>query len=139
MQAVASQLAKVGITLNITPETSESQWSAALNTAPVAEQGSWTVDLAAVYYGLFMANKASGWSDPVLNSLFTKAVTAPVGSTQEAADWKQLMGRTVTQAYFMPTILAPRYVFVNTKIVGNVDVTPKLGGVFINPADWLPR
>jgi peptide/nickel transport system substrate-binding protein len=135
VQAVASQLAAVGITLHVAPAPTLSAFVAAVNAGPPAYQGPYGVDFMPVYYGIFLGGDASGWTDPVINSLENQANGAAPASAP--AYWKQITDRIVTQAYFLPTILANGYWYVDSQKVTNVQADSQYH--LLSPTTWLPK
>jgi peptide/nickel transport system substrate-binding protein len=139
VQGVASQLAKVGITLNITPTTSATTWSPLFNKYPAVAQCPCGLDYTSVYYQIFFGayfpnHGYSGISDPKLAAMWRKANSAP--PAQAAKEWKNVWGRTVKQAYFVPTLIHPLYFAYNAKKVK--DIASTAWGHYMMPAFWQP-
>ena len=139
LEGVASQLAKVGITLNITPTASTTTWGPAFNKFPAVAECPCGLDYTSVYYelgfGIYWPNHGySGISDPTLAAMLTKATSAP--PAQASKDWQELWGRTVAQAYFLPTLIEPWYFAYNAKMVSGIASTS--WGRYLNPQFWQP-
>jgi peptide/nickel transport system substrate-binding protein len=136
---IASQLAKVGITLKITPTTSVTSWGPKFNAFPPLAQCPCGLDYTSVYYEIFFGTfypktGFSGFTDPTLAAMLTANYKVP--ANQSAKDWQAMWGRTVTQAYFVPTLIAPVYFAYNTKKVKGIGSTA--WGHYINVAFWQP-
>jgi peptide/nickel transport system substrate-binding protein len=136
IQAVASQLAQVGITLQIESAPTNAAWGSDFAKDPPANQQEYSVDHVTVYYGLTM-NGANGWTDPTITGLYNKALIQPPGSPAARADYQAIMARTVTQAYFLPTLLTRIYLMYNPAKVGNVQVSAALN--WWSPWAWTPK
>jgi peptide/nickel transport system substrate-binding protein len=136
IQAVASQLAQVGITLQINSAPTNAAWGADFAKDPPANQQEYSVDHVTVYYGLTM-NGANGWSDPTINKLYNEALVQPPGSSAARSDDQAIMARTVTQAYYLPTLLTRIYLMYNPAKVANVQVTAALN--WWSPWAWTPK
>jgi peptide/nickel transport system substrate-binding protein len=139
MEAIASQLAKVGIILKITPTSSTTTWNAAFGNYPTVAQCPCGLDYTSVYYEIFFGvyyptHGFSGFSDPTLAAMLSKANNAP--PAQASKDWQEMWGRTVTQAYFVPTLIQPFYFAYNTKTVR--DIASTSWGRYLNPQVWQP-
>jgi peptide/nickel transport system substrate-binding protein len=139
MGGVASQLAKVGITLNITPTSSTDTWNAAWGKYPSVSQCPCGLDYTSVYYEIFFGvyfppNGFSGFSDPTLAAMLKKANSAK--PAQASKDWKKMWGRTVKQAYFVPTVSQRFYFAYNAKKVKGIGSTS--WGRYLNPQFWGP-
>jgi ABC-type transport system substrate-binding protein len=120
VQGIAEQLAKVGVTLKITSSTSISDWSTKFTQHPAMFQCPCGLDYTSVYYDIFFGidlppHGNAGFVDPTL-----------------AAMWK----RTVTLAYFVPTLITPIYYAYNPKKVADFRPTPSGSGV--DPLLWRP-
>jgi peptide/nickel transport system substrate-binding protein len=139
-QAIASQLAAVGITLNLNPVEQTSTYLAdVLGTTPppmfVAAAG---YDTTQTYYGLFfkagglLNHSGGGFSDPVINGLVTKALTA----ANPTPDWQGIVARVVTQAYVLATVHAP-VLWYTTSSIGGVS----LGKIAeaVDPTSWFDK
>src|SRR5262249_51217234 len=144
-----SQLAQVGITLKISAYPTPAEWSPAFTATPppAAVEGPFGVDFASVYYDIFFGLDfpPNGWtdfSDPVLAQLETKAEKTPPDKAGPIL--KQMMGRTVTQAYFVPLTVTRSYSYYNRKLKGievNGKVEPFSKAVIPygeNPQWWVP-
>lgn len=134
VQAEASQLAAIGIKLNITPQATEGAWGTAYGLHPSVYQAPFGVDFTPVYYGILMAGKASGWTDPTIDHLEQESLVAPPATAYKY--WQKISARVVTQAYELMTLTTPGYYFVNTKVVKNVQATPKR--IIWDPPSWSP-
>ena len=76
IDAVASQLAQVGIKLQIVSAATNAAWASAYAKDPPANQNEYSIDHVTVYYGLTMGG-ANGWNDPTINALYNKALIDP--------------------------------------------------------------
>jgi peptide/nickel transport system substrate-binding protein len=137
MEAVASMLAKVGITMTIVSEPIDS-WGSDLNNYPAA-QCPCGLSFMSTYYGIFFGPGSSLFvNDPTIDSL---EVAASTGSAQQSArDWLAIGDRIVQQAYFLPTLYVKVSDYQNTHKVTNQELnillalqnqlpaTTKLGG-----------
>jgi peptide/nickel transport system substrate-binding protein len=118
VQAVASQLAQVGIQLNITDAPTATNWSSEYNAgAPwPALQGPFGASWTIAYYSIFMTG-GFGWTDPVISSLERASLSAP--PTKATEDWRAILDRTVTQAYFLPLVQGNGYYYyVGSRLKG---------------------
>ena len=136
IDAVASQLAQVGIKLQVVSAPTNAVWAADYAKDPPANQNEYSIDHVVVYYGLTMGG-ANGWNDSTINSLYNKALIDPPGSNAARADYQAIMNRTVTQAYYLPTLLTKIYLMYNPQKVANVQVTAALN--WWSPWAWTPK
>ncbi len=88
------------------------------------------------YYNLFWRPGSFlnlGVNDPVINHL----IVAGSRSTTPEKYWRQITARVVTQAYFLPSVIAPTYWYSNNKVKG---VAATLGRLpeNLHAADWSP-
>jgi peptide/nickel transport system substrate-binding protein len=136
IDAVARQLAQVGIKLQIVSAPTNAAWASDFAKAPPANQNEYSIDHVTVYYQLTMGG-ANGWNDSTINGLFNKALIEPPGSNAARADYQAIMARTVTQAYYLPTLLTKIYLMYNPQKVANVQVSPALN--WWSPWAWTPK
>jgi peptide/nickel transport system substrate-binding protein len=123
IEAMASQLGKVGVKINITPclpgnACNDATYQCTCGSGPMAE-----------YYGLFM-NNVLGWHDPSIDNLYKKGLVA-TGAPQRAY-WRQITDRVVSQAYDLPLLVGYVYWYINPR-----DVVPS--SLMINPQNWQLR
>lgn len=143
MQAIAQNLAAVGVTLNLVSTANISQWFSALgsNPPPMFEFPA-GIDFMTTYYNFFIKSggfanhipgaSGPGWSDPTLTSLFS----AGLSSAHPGTYWRQMTIRTVQQAYCIPSVITDSFLYVNTKKVRGVELP--FGDEDTNYTDWLP-
>ena len=136
IDAVASQLAQVGIKLQIVSAATNAAWASAYAKDPPANQNEYSIDHVTVYYGLTMGG-ANGWNDPTINALYNKALIDPQAGNAAKADYQAIMARTVTQAYYLPTLLTKIYLMYNPQKVANVQVSSALN--WWSPWAWTPK
>jgi peptide/nickel transport system substrate-binding protein len=102
-EAVASQLAAVGVTLKLQPENTVASWGNLYATSPMFEVGPTFVPESPAYIQILTQTAAPfDVHDPILTSLGAAA--------KKAADptkyYQRLTARAVTQAYFLPIVAA---------------------------------
>jgi peptide/nickel transport system substrate-binding protein len=122
MQAVAQNLAAVGVTMNVDAVASSDQATAALSGTYPAVLWTRGGDPTWLFYGLFLGPKAllneHGWDDPVIDRLWQKGQEAK----NPGVDWQDIIDRTVNQADFIPLYTYQNIYYVS-KSVGGVDIT----------------
>ena len=146
-QAVAQQLAAIGVKLNLKTTSTLADYLAqgpANPDQPAIMQ--WPAGLAgmATMFGLAMKGGArvnhvggSGWNDPKLNAMSVAALRA----TDARAANRQITEYITKQAYFLPVLVNHSLVYVNTKRVKNFS---QLGFAFRyandlgQELDWSP-
>lgn len=137
MQAVAQQLAAVGVTMVIktVSEADKATFTLSGNYPAVL----WTRggDPMWLFYGLFLGPKAllnqHGWDDPVIDNLWLTGQRA-----KNPPDfWKQMSDRTVTQADFLP-LYTYENIYYASKHVGGVRVTAA-EPVAPFATNWFPK
>jgi peptide/nickel transport system substrate-binding protein len=112
IQAAASQLAQVGIKLDITSAASDTQEGSLLQAGGwAAVQWNFGLNPMAIYYNIFMAG-AYGWTDPVVTTLDKAGFAAP--PKKAAADWRRITDRLVEQAYYLPLVQGNGYWYFNS-------------------------
>jgi peptide/nickel transport system substrate-binding protein len=138
-QAVSKYLAEVGVKMEITATSSLAVWQEALASKTYAG-GSviWGTNPTWAWYGLAMAPGGPladqhGWEDPVSKKLWLKGRSAP---PEEAAEiWRQLIKRTIEQAFFLPVLSPGFYSYVSDRVSG---VEAVLDGAFSPVDGWAP-
>jgi hypothetical protein len=116
--------------LNIQTATSFGEWvqKIIIDPAPIFSIGSPLAWSMWNQYGVFMKpggilnHLGGGWNDPMITSLWVKGSRAP--EAVQAAYWKRITARAVTQAYFVPLIADHALWYVGRKVKGVV-VSPK--------------
>jgi len=137
MQAVAQQLAAVGVTMDIKTVSEADKANVTLSGDYPAVLWTRGGDPMWLFYGLFLGPKAllneHGWDDPVIDKLWLKGQRAKNPSVY----WKRISDRTVTQADFLPLYTYENIYYVS-KHVGGVRVT---GAEPVAPfaTSWFPR
>jgi peptide/nickel transport system substrate-binding protein len=116
VEAEASQLAAVGIKLNVTPGTSAGVVDAAITNHTGVVQQDFGISSTSAYYSIITSD--FGWNDPVLTKLNAQASVAP--PSRAGIYWARLIDRMRNQAYFVPTILADAYMYANPKVASVV-------------------
>jgi peptide/nickel transport system substrate-binding protein len=121
-EAIAADLAKVGITLKLTVDATQPQYMADLESGkfPVVSIGYGVLPLYILGPQLFLPTHGTynpfNSDDPTLDSLFTQA-NVETGEAQ-AATYKKIVARLTEQGWFALSTLAPRYYFSRTTVTG---------------------
>lgn len=138
-QAVAADLAKVGVRMEITQSTSLGEWLKAIGSrtfdagsAIFGTNTTWAFYPLAMHAGGLLADQ-HGWTDPVSERMWE------TGSKQDPqaakATWKALMNRMITQAYELPVLAPGFYTYVSKRVAGVEHINDGAWG----PLDgWTP-
>jgi peptide/nickel transport system substrate-binding protein len=125
VQAMAKYLDDVGVKLDITTAGSYVEFleKAATKSFPVF-QHNWPLIPTSILYAQALQPEGVlnllGWSDPKLDRLIRKSLTAPEAEGAEL--YAQVWERTVTEAYFIPVFTFPNLIYT-TDEVGCVTMT----------------
>lgn len=139
VQAVAKDLAAVGVTVNINCCATGPEFGNAvfIHPAPLILLGifrsvsMWQDFLTWIKPGS-NGNKL-GWNDPEIVKLWIKGSRA----ANSAPYWKQITKLLTTQAYYLPILENDLLFYVNAKVKGVVYSEHWYGGD--NPRDWSPK
>jgi peptide/nickel transport system substrate-binding protein len=133
VQAVAQNLAAIGVTLNITSESTPGAWvQAGLEGSklPDAFQITYngTVPMSLFYTSGFASNGAIlnpfKLDDPVLDNLYAKASVA----RNPTPDWEAMSRRISDEAYIVPVFETPIIVYARKSV----------GGIYVSGSSTLP-
>jgi len=132
-QAIAKYLAAVGVTMRLDEEPNINSWlDAQFNNHaypagcfPAASGPSWW------WYQQYMKpngllSDQHGWHDPVTDRLWLKAQRLPERKANPL--WRQMITRSVTQAYFMPVVAGGGPLVYNAKRVSGIPSRNGQGG-----------
>lgn len=129
-QAVAEDLKAVGVIVEIISPTTTAEANQKFLSGtfpaymgPLGIDPTWTAVPQALMPGGIQ--NQHGWNDPLIDQDWQHSTSAP---TEEAtADWKRIVARTVTQAYFVPLNVSDQFYYVSKRV----------GGVSLSsPVDW---
>jgi ABC-type transport system substrate-binding protein len=141
--AIARDFAAVGVTMQCDAVPGD-KWGVHLGNSSTYE--GWivgiTITLTWVWYGYFMKpgggvglSDQHGWHDPVSDKLWLKGIRLPGRKAQ--AIWRQLMTRTITQAYYLPITWPSYHTYVSKRVRGIRPVSA-WGLGFNSFLDWAP-
>jgi peptide/nickel transport system substrate-binding protein len=123
-QAVAHDLAAVGVKMQITVTASGNEFLAALRSnrysawcSTVVPGEPWRFWTSWMKQGSTLADQ-HGWRDPQVDRLWLKAQR--LNEKRGAPLWKELNRRMQTQGHFVPILRPKRFVFVNKSVQGVV-------------------
>lgn len=138
-QAVAQDLANVGVKLQITSEPTGSAFGAAIFSGKYdGFELLYGGDPMPVHWGFYLAPKAPfnehGWSDPTLDKMMISSMRMPFSKAGPV--WMQMSARTVAQAEMLPILLADQIWYVS-KHVGGVAFSSNAQVPY--PTEWFPR
>jgi peptide/nickel transport system substrate-binding protein len=127
-QAIAGQLAAVGVTLNLDEPSLEADYSAHVSTDPAATVG-WGRLPAYLDYQFLYGPKASFWnpfksSSPQLTSLYHQLASAPPAKVAVYA--RKIQDFLSTNAWFIPIAATP-LVYLHASDVTGVNATAERG------------
>lgn len=138
-QAVASDLAKVGVTVKLTSSPNSGADSAALASKRFESRSYiYGTNPTWIWYSVFMApggyyGDQHGWVDPVIKRLWERGAQAT--PEEGAAIWKQIMNRAIDQAYFVPVLSPGFYIYVSRRVDGVDSNDDAQSGL---PVTWAP-
>jgi peptide/nickel transport system substrate-binding protein len=137
-RAVASDLAKVGVTVDVKTATSADLLNQLqgkkMSAAMFMQNNAWWL----VYQYYFASGPSAifnqhNFSDPDMNRLWQ----AGSKGSQSAPQWKQMTQRAVTQAYFLPVLGLTRIWYFHAKAINGITPTDKAANPW--PATWSPK
>jgi peptide/nickel transport system substrate-binding protein len=133
LQAIAAQLAKVGVTLEIKADPTSAQWVADLNSKQFPSTGGQLNYLSPYLYWkgtLGGSFNPLGTQDDQINQLVSQAAA---NADPNAADarWKQVFKRLTEQAWYVPVVRSQVVYLAST----SVSVPAPGLAININPAD----
>jgi peptide/nickel transport system substrate-binding protein len=138
-QAMADDLQKVGVKLELTNQAEASNYLTDLQSGkyPAYGIGYGTQPVYLMGPGLFLPSAAlfnpRKSSDAQLESLYQQA--AQMDDTGRANMDKQIIARLTDQAWFVPVVFVPVFFFANNKVAG---IQPTNGEPIPNPVQWRP-
>ena len=139
MQAMAADLARVGVKLDITSSASREEHVPLQESRRFeAESCIWGTNVTWSWYQLAMLpggplTDQHGWTDPVTKKLWEQGSAA--SPEKAAAIWRQIMRRVVEQAYFVGMLQPGFYTYVNDRVDG---VGPIHDAAYGPTLGWFP-
>ncbi|MEN3280958.1 MAG: peptide/nickel transport system substrate-binding protein [Solirubrobacteraceae bacterium] len=139
VQAIAGDLAKVGIKLKVTTQANAAQYFTDMSSGkyPVAGFGFGGLPIYLEGPALFLPGAATfnpfKTEDKELAELYDRAASAP--EDERASLDKQVQQRIIDQAWFAPVSLTPVFFFHRDTVTG---VAPTSGQPITNPVWWQP-
>jgi peptide/nickel transport system substrate-binding protein len=139
-QAIAKELAAVGVTMDVTDTPTPDDWTQAYLGHAFA---TWTIALGLepvwnLYQDYFRTGSADGdqhgWHDPVIDRLWLKGERLPHAQAEKI--WRQILTRAVTQAYAVPIGVQPFRALVSKKVGGILPTFDGFGTNSVN--EWYP-
>lgn len=137
--AIADQLRKIGITLDITSESDTAVYVEKLTSGkfPAYGIGYGSQPVHLMGAGLFLPNAGifnpRKSSDPELDARFQRAAAAPAGKS--ATLDRQVVRWLAGNAWFAPAAISPVFFFANDTVAG---IEPTPGQPIANPVSWHP-
>lgn len=138
-QAVAADLAKVGVKVDLTETTNLEDYHASFKDGKY--EGVSVIfgsDPTHLWYRNAMQNDGTisepGWTDPASERMWREGLTASPEEAQQI--WRDLMNRTIEQAFFLPVLSPGAYFYVGDRVDG---VTTAHDAASFGPQDgWSP-
>jgi peptide/nickel transport system substrate-binding protein len=138
-QAIAQNLSAIGVTMNITTASTDSQWvsdglSANYQGFQIPYTGS--VSMSVFYSSIFAPAGAFNpykADDPTLDQLATKAATASPAAASSI--WKRMSLEITKQAFTLPVFQAPQIYYVSKKVGGVIATS---SGSVPYATEWYP-
>jgi peptide/nickel transport system substrate-binding protein len=139
-EAIAQNLAAVGVTMEVTTPTTDVDWGNEFGSAKYSAVCiPSNMEPSYYWYGLGFKPGAGfnqhGFDDPVIDKLWLKGERADPKSG--ARYWRQLATRWITRAYWIPVVEQPLYTYVS-KRVGGVAPGLVIGVGLSDYINWYP-
>jgi peptide/nickel transport system substrate-binding protein len=135
VQAVAKYLAAVGVTLEIQPTASTSQWGAYYGSVPML-QAPFGAGNMQVYFSILTGDM--GVKDPVINNLWYQKASRAKSDAERVKYTQEISRRIVSQAYFVQLMTMDRVYFLNSKKVTMIGPPVSLKRNTPDPTEWRP-